>query len=715
MGHIDDTPESVTDAGQDHDYTNPPPLASLVLVSAPVDATHQNVGASRAAYDAMITAEVTAGRSWSGEIAMYDPRHPLRVQLTYAQASSYNYARLTFQGRIWYLFIDSIEYAALGTSILTTTVDPFPTYPGWALGYSHIERSHAAVAASQSDTYGDQYCLATEPISAPPGLGVLSADVLNSDVLDWTIILISANDLRGNGTVTPFFEHHSEEVLIERAANIAYLAGGAPIVGGGEYLPTGGGDHGYTPEDYDSPYPWHVNGSDDYYVPHVTASPPSSIDGIAQGGGAYKFTLRGYLKWLSIMQGASWIMEGIVDYRIVPSWAVSGGGDSAEAPNGLPPTSPVSPSWATAAAIPTYAASITTGEYNTTVLGGWRDTYLASVGAQWYRKLITGAFTNIMVGDGDSSTIYEPELMRTSGVSLHARTGAAHGDYNIRLTADYNELTDQMATTMGAGGTPGSFVSGYGRAAANTGAADLGLANAAYNSYLSRNAMEYNYSLAAHLGETQKPMNLGIMGVQSIMQGAGGAALAGMAGGGPLGAVAGAVVGGGTALVTGALSANASLDMLDISQVGSIDIGSYQLAVSGTFNAMSFRTWVQALNAVSGKGSAGGITAAWRFVTGKGFQTLIVAPRPDQVRELLSMWRRYGYMVGRAFTPARLDVMSKFSYWKTTDATILGRIPQSDREQIAAAFDRGVTVYSSLSDIGQDVSTTNAPVAGFTY
>jgi len=46
---------------------------------------------------------------------------------------------------------------------------------------------------------------------------------------------------------------------------------------------------------------------------------------------------------------------------------------------------------------------------------------------------------------------------------------------------------------------------------------------------------------------------------------------------------------------------------------------------------------------------------------------------------------------------------------------ILGSIPQADRERIAAAFDRGLTVYSSLSDIGQDVSTSNAPVAGFTY
>lgn len=713
MGHIDDTPESVTDAGQEKDYTDPPPFAQVVLVAAPVDASMQSIGKDRATYDALIASEVAAGRHWSNDIVMYDPLRPLKLPLTYAQASLFNYARLTFQGRVWYLFVDGIEWAAMGTTVLNTTVDPVPTYPGWGLGYSLIERSHAAVAASQGDTYGDQYCLAAEPISAPPAGGVLSASILNTNADDWTIILISSNDLRGNGSGTPYFERHIQEAEIVAAPNYAWLAGQGPIVGEDVYQPTGGGSHGYVPADYASAYPWRSGNA--IYVPSVKPSQPSSVDGVAQGGGAYKFTLRGYLRWLSVVQGASWIMEGIVDYRLVPSWAVSGGGDSAGGPFAAPPTNPTAASWAAAAAIPVFEANIIADTYDTTVLTGWRDNYLATIGAQWYRKLITGAFTQVVLGDGESSTAYEPELMRSAGVNVHARTGIAHGENTIRLTADYNNLTDQMAVTMAAGGTPGSMASGYGRAAANTGAADLGLANSAFNSYLSRNAMEYNYSLAKHLGDTKMPMNLGIVGVQSVMQGAGAAALAGMAGGGPVGAVAGAVVGGGTALVTGALSANSSLDMLDISSEGSIDIGSYQLAVNGTFNAMSFRTWVQALNAISGKGAAGGLASAWRFATGKGFQATIVAPRYDQARQLLSVWRRYGYMVNRAFEPSRLDVMSRFSYWKTQDAVILGRIPQADRERIAAAFDRGVTVYSSLSDIGQDVSTVNAPVNGFTY
>lgn len=720
MGHIDEPPTSVTAAGQGKDYPNPPEFSTIALVSAPLDASHVSVGKDRATYDAYIDAEIAAGRAFTADnLVMSDPRHALKLPLDYDYASRYNYVRLRFRGRSWYLFIDRVEYSTLEITTLHTTVDPFPTY-GWSLGNSLVERSHAAVAASQGDTYGDQYCLAAEPLSAPPALGVLSANILDSSADDWTIILISANDLRGNGSSTPYFEHHTEESKIANAANYAWLAGQGPLAGAGEYLPATnsigqGGAYGYVPSDYSSPYPWQSASGNEFFVPSVRAVQPSSIDGVAQGGGAFKFTLRGYLRWLSVVQGASWIMEGIVDYRIVPSWVVSGGGDSTSPPNVVPPTDPKDFAWAAAAGIPVYAASITSGVYDTTVLNGWRDTYLASVGGQWYRKLVTGAFTQVVVGDGDSSTTYEPELMRTPGVNVHARSGMAHGENSVRLTADYNALTDQMATTMAGGGTPGSSASGYGRAAANTGAADLGLANSAYNSYLSRNAMGFNQALALNLQETKVPMNLGIVGVQSIMQGAGGAALAGFAGAGPVGAIAGAVVGGGTSLVTGALSANSSLDLLDISTNGSVDIGAYQLAVNGTFNAMSFRTWVQALRAVSGKGAAGALAAAWRFVTGKGAQAIIVAPRPDQARQLLSTWRRYGYMVGRAFEPSRLDVMSKFSYWKTQDAVIRGAIPHEDRQRIADAFNRGVTVYGSLGDVGRDVSATNEPVSGFSY
>jgi hypothetical protein len=107
------------------------------------------------------------------------------------------------------------------------------------------------------------------------------------------------------------------------------------------------------------------------------------------------------------------------------------------------------------------------------------------------------------------------------------------------------------------------------------------------------------------------------------------------------------------------------------------------------------------------------MASAWHHVTGQAYQVVVVAPALDHVRQLLSHWRRYGYSIGRAFKPSQLNVMSRYSYWKTTDAQILGAMPDEARAQIAAAFDSGITLYESLSDIGQDVG--NEPLSGVSY
>lgn len=714
MANIDDIPAGVTDAGQDHNYTGPGPV-QIVLVSAPVDPDHTVVGVDRGAYDTFIDAEIAAGRAWVRTIQHLDPRRPLHLALDYNDASEYNYVRLTIDSRPWYLFVTELEYGSPNGTRLITEIDPFPTYT-WNLGHSLIERGHAAVAASQNDTYGDQFCEAPEPIDAPPALGRITETALDLERDEWTLIVISANDLRGRGTATPYFEHHVAEADIADTAENAWLAGLGPSDPGGDYLPVGGGDHGATIESYRTPYPWHDDGFSTYYVPTVKASPVSRIDGVTQGGGAYLFKPSAFASWLTAMQGAPWVLEGITDIRMVPSWAVEGGNtNDGPAVGDSPPTSPIAAAWLAVATLPEYRANVTTMPWDGTVLAGWRDDYLTSLGASKFRKLVTAAFTRIVVGTGESETEYDPDLMRTSGVNLHARTGMAHGERSIRVTADYNTMTDQNATTIVAGGSPGIVASGYGRAASDTASAILGPTNASFTSLINRRVMDYNRDLALDLGESQIPMNMGIIGVQSVMNAAGGAALAGLAGAGPAGAVAGAVVGGGAALVTAGLSANNSLDMLDASKAGSIDIGSFQLGGNGIFNAITFRTWVQSLRARSGSGQAGGLAAAWRHLTGQALRVTIVGPAPDRAAALISRWERYGYMIGRAFRPSRLDVMTRFSYWQTSGAVVTGQIPNTHRTRVASAFDRGVTVYRNLSDIGVDVSASNNPVPGISY
>ena len=90
-------------------------------------------------------------------------------------------------------------------------------------------------------------------------------------------------------------------------------------------------------------------------------------------------------------------------------------------------------------------------------------------------------------------------------------------------------------------------------------------------------------------------------------------------------------------------------------------------------------------------------------------------PSAERVRFLLSEWARYGYMVGQTFTPPRLDAMSHMSYWQTDGAVILGPVPQQRRQTIAGAFDRGVTVWANIAEIGTDVRAVNTPTPGVTY
>jgi hypothetical protein len=716
MAHIDDVPSGVTGAGQDYDY-NSVPIAVVTVVYAPVDSEHTVIGRTRADYDAYIDNENAEGRALVHNVQILDPRDGFKLETTINAAAEYNYARVVMGTRRWYMFIDRMEWLSPSTIAFHTTVDPFPTYPGWGLGYSLIERSHAAVAASQGDTYGNLYCGAPEPISAPPERNVQSVEVLSSTISGWTVIVISANDLRGNGTGVPYFRRHVLEEEINGAQQQAWLAGRSPAVLGSDddFYPTGDGpnsNHGFVFSDYGAPYPWR-NG-DDIYIPDVHPSPVSRIDGIAQGGGAYLFTPAGYANWLTVMQGASWVVEGITDIRIVPTWAVSGGGGGGSV-GSVGAKNPTAAVWEAAAAIPNYVQSITTNQFDQTVLTGWRETYLSNIDGEYFRKLVTGPHTRIVIGAGEGSEEFDPTLMRSSGVTVHAQTGLAHGEPDIRITADYNLMGDQKPIHMGAGGHPGVVASGYGRAAANTGQADMAPVNAAMQNYASRQTTEYNMVMAKHFETEKVAMNMGIIGVQSVLQAGGGAALAGLAGAGPIGAVAGAVVGGASAAVTAGVSSNNSLDLQDISLGGSLDIASYQLAVNGAFAVMSFRAWVQALDSVSGKGSSAALSAAWRLVTGQGFRVTVMAPTEDNARRLIATWRRYGYMIGRAFRPSRLDVMTRYSYWKTADAVITGRMPQEARAKIAAAFDAGVTVYESLNDIGVDVSQSNAPVSGFVY
>lgn len=668
----------------------------VVLVSCPLDRDYVNVALNSATVDDYIAAEISAGRAYPTTVERWSPWSTLQVQLAMADAVKYNYARFTVGGRSWYAFLDP-EYLNLTDTAYRVTPDVWSTYNP-SIGYSTIVRGHVAVAASQNDTYGDQYLTAPEPIDAPPTTGLLGANVGGSESDSWTVVVISTNDLRGE-----VFALHINADLI---ANAADLASAATVDSDGVVQTT-------IPN---ARYPWSTKNMDDepvVYVPKVWPSPASSIDGVSAGGGVYLFTMAGWAEYVTIMQGAPWVLSGITDIRLVPSWSVPAGGGSSYTPT-IPSTDPTSGVWAVATSIPVFVGKLTTTTTTGTVLSGWRDTVLGTYGAGIFRKLITSQFTRIGIGGGAGFAEYLPEQWRASGIGYQLVSGGTHGDMGVRLIPNgYNQLGEQMGVDIALGGSGGRAMSGFGIGAANPASTDMTPYLAARSSASSHSAALANKGLAQSLEYTQVQLNAGVQGVQTVMGAASGAGVAGAIGGNPVAGAAAGALSAIPALATAQMSASNAITMIDASQNGSFDIVAVQLGLSGLASVDAFDAWWQSLSSVSGSGAAERLSAAWRGIIGQAFKVVIQVPAVDRIRALISEWSKYGYMIGRAFVPPRLDPMTHWSYWQTRDTTVLGAIPQDARSAVAGAFERGVTVWTSVSEIG--TQPANAPRSGIMY
>lgn len=698
MVDIGDIPDFPGQPGQRPTPGDPATVTpvEVVLVATTLDSGYRSMALSSAEVDAFIAAEISADRAKVIQVERWSPWSPLQTELPIETGVAYNYARFTIGGKHWYGFL-SAEYLNLAATRYAVIADSWTTY-GPTVGYSMVDRSHIAVAASQNDTYGAQYLTAPEPITAPPVRGLLTASMLGSGASGWTVLVISANDLRGTGGLR-FFELHSQLANIMEAAG---LASSATI--------THDGTVQFTIPDAD--YPWTEGGTPgvsdpEVAVPFVTPSPMSTIDGVAAGGGVYLFTPAGFAEYMTIMQGAPWVTAGISAVRLVPSWAVGGGGGATFTP-AAPTRDPASGVWATAAGIPVFSGQVVSATASPTVLAGWRDTVMADLGAGIFRKILTAPFTDILVGNGGDVVTFHPDQWQASGLTFEAVTGAAHGDPTIRLIpTGYNTLGSQLGIDTPVGGVGGVAQSGYGKAASNVTTNDLGPYLNAFSNHQSWLSNQQNRELAVTLGLTNIQLSAGVQGINTVL-----GAAAGGATGGPAGALSSAL-GSASSLATAGIQASNTITMLDISQDGSFDIGAYQLGLSGLASLAAFDTWYQSLSSTSGSGSAETLASAWRAIVAQGFQAIIAVPSAERVSALLSEWTRYGYMIGQAFVPPRLDVMTHYSYWQLSEPTILGNLPQDHRDIISAAFERGVTIWTDVAEIG--TTPDNEPRTGISY
>jgi hypothetical protein len=79
-------------------------------------------------------------------------------------------------------------------------------------------------------------------------------------------------------------------------------------------------------------------------------------------------------------------------------------------------------------------------------------------------------------------------------------------------------------------------------------------------------------------------------------------------------------------------------------------------------------------------------------------------------------WLRYGYAVNRfGRVPVNLHCMTKFTYWKMKETYIVSSVcPEVFKQTIRGIFEKGVTVWTTPSDIGNIDLATNEPLTGIT-
>lgn len=107
------------------------------------------------------------------------------------------------------------------------------------------------------------------------------------------------------------------------------------------------------------------------------------------------------------------------------------------------------------------------------------------------------------------------------------------------------------------------------------------------------------------------------------------------------------------------------------------------------------------------------VQSARLLATGRGPLVSVLGMTAGDLARAVAEFDRYGYVVNRAMVPPRLDPMTKRSYWQTAETTVLGDMPQDARQAVASAFERGVTVWTTVSEIG--TRPANAPRSGVVY
>lgn len=83
----------------------------------------------------------------------------------------------------------------------------------------------------------------------------------------------------------------------------------------------------------------------------------------------------------------------------------------------------------------------------------------------------------------------------------------------------------------------------------------------------------------------------------------------------------------------------------------------------------------------------------------------------EKAKSLDDFFSRYGYSCEQVKVPNRA-VRKRWTYTKTKGCVVKGNVPADDLERIASIFDKGVTFWTTIGDVGEYVMNDNAPGLG---
>lgn len=169
------------------------------------------------------------------------------------------------------------------------------------------------------------------------------------------------------------------------------------------------------------------------------------------------------------------------------------------------------------------------------------------------------------------------------------------------------------------------------------------------------------------------------------------------------------------AFAAGAAHGSDAYSLVNSEGFAQLDIAEVLAQLAVVSNGRALRARSHAAEATPSTSTPLTVDSPRLLANGRGPQVVVMGMVVGDINRAVSMFERYGYTINRAFAPGRLDPMTLYSFWKTSDALITGAMPQQRRETIAQAFNRGVTVWTDISHIGTNQTANNDPRAGIAY